>query len=91
MKKKVLLVINLIVAILLAIACLGIYLNMPEEIASTVDKSEEVKAATNTADVVGTWNVSATESDSVTATLYSDGKIVISGTGMMKDYSLNRP
>ena len=35
--------------------------------------------------VVGTWDASATEQDHVTATLYSDGRLVISGTGKMKD------
>ena len=38
-------------------------------------------------DVIGTWDASATEQDHVTATLYSDGRFVISGTGKMKDYS----
>ena len=41
--------------------------------------------------VVGTWDVSADDGASnVTATLYSDGNFVISGTGEMKDYSLDR-
>ena len=38
--------------------------------------------------VVGTWDVSADDGTSnVTATLYSDGKMVISGTGNMESYS----
>lgn len=40
--------------------------------------------------VVGTWDISADDGTSnVTATLYSDGRFVISGTGKMKDYSSN--
>ena len=37
------------------------------------------------AEVVETWDISATESDHVTATLYDDGKLVINGTGNMKN------
>ena len=33
------------------------------------------------------WNISATESDNVTATLYDDGSFVVSGTGAMKDWT----
>lgn len=36
--------------------------------------------------IVETWDISATSVDHVTATLYSDGKLVISGTGKMKNY-----
>ena len=40
---------------------------------------------------VGTWNVSADDNKSnVTATLYSDGSFVISGTGDMKSFSKTR-
>ena len=43
--------------------------------------------------VVGTWDISKDNGTSkVTATLYSDGRFVISGTGEMKDFSGdNRP
>lgn len=44
---------------------------------------KQVKAA----NVVETWNISATSSDNVTATLYDDEKLVISGTGKMKGYN----
>ena len=38
--------------------------------------------------VIGTWDISKDDGTSkVTATLYSDGRFVISGTGEMKDYS----
>ena len=42
----------------------------------------------NAADVEGTWDISADDGQShVTATLYSDGNMIISGTGDMKDYT----
>ena len=37
---------------------------------------------------VETWNVSATENDNVTAMLYDDGSLVISGTGKMKNWNI---
>ena len=41
----------------------------------------------NAAETIETWDISATESDNVTATLYDDGSLVISGTGNMKDWT----
>lgn len=38
-------------------------------------------------EVLKTWDISATENDNIIATLYSDGKLVISGTGRMKDWN----
>ena len=35
------------------------------------------------------WDISATENDSVTATLDEKGLLTISGTGAMKDWSYN--
>jgi hypothetical protein len=40
----------------------------------------------NAASTLETWDISATSSDSVTATLYSDYSLVISGQGNMKDW-----
>ena len=38
--------------------------------------------------VIGTWDISKDDGTSkVTATLYNEGRFVISGTGEMKDYS----
>ena len=51
-------------------------------------QSKEINHALATGDeVVGSWDVSENGDGSVTATLYGDGKMVISGTGNMKNYS----
>ena len=39
------------------------------------------------AETIETWDISATSSDNVTATLYDDDSLVISGTGNMKDWT----
>ena len=39
------------------------------------------------AEPIETWDISATSSDNVTATLYDDYSLVISGTGKMKDWT----
>ena len=41
----------------------------------------------NAAEPIKTWDISATSSDNVTATLYDDYSLVISGTGNMKDWT----
>lgn len=41
------------------------------------------------ADTVQTWNLSKTENDNVLATLKSDGSLIISGTGNMKNWRYN--
>ena len=41
------------------------------------------------ATVLRTWDISATSRDNVTATLYNDYSLVISGTGNMKDWNYN--
>ena len=47
----------------------------------TVSNAEEVT-------VIGTWDISKDDGTSkVTATLYNEGRFVISGTGEMDDYS----
>ena len=51
-------------------------------------QSKEINHALATGDeVVGSWDVSENGDESVTATLYGDGKMVISGTGNMKNYT----
>ena len=41
----------------------------------------------NAAETIETWDISATSSDNVTATLYDDYSLVISGTGAMQDWT----
>ena len=41
--------------------------------------------------VVETWDISATENDNVIATLYSNGNLIISGEGQMKDSDYYEP
>ena len=53
------------------------------KIATFQSKEEKGLATTNT--VVQTWNISATVNDNVTATLYRDGRLIISGSGKMRE------
>lgn len=39
------------------------------------------------AEQVESWNISGDSNSNVTATLYNDGKLIISGNGKMKDYN----
>lgn len=57
-------------------------------------KQNEIMLLADTAEeptVVETWDISATSKDHVIATLYSDGKLVVSGTGKMKDWNYSAP
>ncbi len=63
---------------------------IPEEsIILTYQAKEQKATATTSTTVIGTWDISATENDNVTATLYEDGKLSITGTGNMKNWSSN--
>ena len=44
-----------------------------------------LSATEGTATVIETWDISATEEDNITATLYDNGNLIIEGTGNMKD------
>ena len=82
-----------LVAILSIIACIGIvfvistYKNTNKNTEIAVYQAKEERATATTSTVVETWNISATEQDNVTATLYKDGTLEITGNGNMKDWS----
>lgn len=51
-------------------------------------ESVDIKVTDDTT-IIGSWPCGATENDDVTCTLYSNGEMVVSGTGAMKDYTRN--
>ena len=55
---------------------------------STVIKENKFTVVSE-ASTVKTWNISKTENDNVKATLDSNGTLIISGTGEMKDFNYN--
>ena len=57
------------------------------KIETSAYQSKEINRALATSDdVVGSWDVSEKQNGSVMATLYNGGKMIISGTGAMKEY-----
>ena len=63
-----------------------------EKLTLTLKNGRSVEIKVTDADdpsVIGSWPCNAASSDNVTCTLYSNGDMVISGTGSMKDYTAN--
>jgi len=75
-----------IIAILLAIGVCGfVLINGNTKIELSKFTAQIVKAFGDTSEtIISQWDISASSEDSVTATLYGDGRLVISGTGEMQ-------
>ena len=71
----------LLILILLALLSVGIYI--ANNSIKIINGKKKINLLAQDGDV--TWDISATTSDHVTATLSPNGTLVISGSGKMKD------
>ncbi len=84
MKKKVVLIICLSILIVLGIS-LNLLAKEDEAVVSKICAKVKTCDIAQNATVVTTFDYSATDADNVTGTLYSDGGLIFSGTGNMKE------
>lgn len=90
MKRKItiasiILLISVIVA--LGIVCfINVNENMEKNTKTSIYQATEKRAVAGTARTVETWDISATAQDKVTATLYENGTLEITGNGNMKEW-----
>ena len=87
MKKRILIVLILFVISIVSILGIKQLINVvirQEKQEIGVENIGQQTAETD--EILNEWDISETEVDNVTATLYSNGKMIISGAGNMKDY-----
>ncbi len=83
-KTKKLRVVIILICLVVGV-CSFVLLNANTKIELSKFTAQTVRAFGDTAEtIISQWDISASSEDSVTATLYGDGRLVISGTGKMK-------
>ena len=91
MKKSRIIIAFFITVIVIASIFGLIYLNTNVSRMSLTGNESNIYFGTDEVNIIGTWMISATESDDVVATLYDDGTMILSGEGAMSNYTDSNP